>query len=249
MSDAEYVAAVRDAVFALYKVLLALDAADRGVPRDDEVVLSCLRDSYKKRQAAAKLVGSRLVEIARKQGAANPNTWGLSLRICLAGRGLGEPPVRFLPIQLWCARLEGLAERLSGPDSAAARPTGSVTTANPSPDTAGDTQAAILETDVAVDDRSGLLPSGGAVVEKAEATPDQSFTSPAPPPEGGWTPADGPAQWAKLFGVTVYTFKRWCKVGKIQHRKLSSKSYQVAVMEIPAKDQAKFRPAGLPPAK
>jgi hypothetical protein len=58
-----------------------------------------------------------------------------------------------------------------------------------------------------------------------------------------WTPSDGPKQWAKLFNFSTQTFKRRCAAGKIRHRKLSSKSYQIAIADIPAKHQSKFRNA------
>ena len=63
------------------------------------------------------------------------------------------------------------------------------------------------------------------------------------------TPADGPSQWAKLFGISVSTFMRRLKDGTIRHKKLSSKNYQIAITDLPAKHQAKFRNTGDQPAK
>ena len=68
----------------------------------------------------------------------------------------------------------------------------------------------------------------------------------ATPPKTGddgiaWTPAKGPAQWGKIFDMSSATFKRRCNEGKIRCKKLSPKSYQVAIDDLPAKHQAKFR--------
>lgn len=58
-----------------------------------------------------------------------------------------------------------------------------------------------------------------------------------------WTIADGPTQWAKLFGISPSTLKRRFKDGKIRHKELSAKSYQIAVDDLPAKHQDKYRNA------
>lgn len=70
-------------------------------------------------------------------------------------------------------------------------------------------------------------------------------TAPAKEETVGWTTADGPAQWAKLFGISPATLKRRLKEGSIRHRKLSPKSYQIAIDDLPAKHQAKFRDSPL----
>lgn len=56
-----------------------------------------------------------------------------------------------------------------------------------------------------------------------------------------WTPPDSPQVWAKLFRFSVRTLMRRFKEGRIRHRKLSSKSYQIAVADLPADHQRKFR--------
>jgi carbon storage regulator CsrA len=63
-----------------------------------------------------------------------------------------------------------------------------------------------------------------------------------------WTTADGPSQWGKVFGVSARTFLRRVKDGKIRAKKLSNKSYLVAIEDLPTKHQAKFRlPTGQNP--
>lgn len=67
--------------------------------------------------------------------------------------------------------------------------------------------------------------------------------SPRDPPAGvPLTTADSPTRWAKLFAVSVSTFKRRCGDGRIRCKKLSDRSYQVAIEDLPAKHQAKFQP-------
>jgi hypothetical protein len=70
-----------------------------------------------------------------------------------------------------------------------------------------------------------------------------------PATEIQWTTADGLSQWAKLFGFSVTTLKRRFKDGTIKHKKMSSKSYQIAVADLPAKHQSKFRNVGDQAAK
>jgi hypothetical protein len=57
------------------------------------------------------------------------------------------------------------------------------------------------------------------------------------------TTADGLTQWAKLFDISPTTLKRRFKDGLIRHKKLSAKSYQIAVDDLPAKHQDKYRNA------
>ncbi len=60
-----------------------------------------------------------------------------------------------------------------------------------------------------------------------------------------WTTPDLPSQWARLFRVSRSTFMRRLQEGSIRHKKLSSKSYQIAVADLPAMHREKFRnPAG-----
>jgi hypothetical protein len=70
-----------------------------------------------------------------------------------------------------------------------------------------------------------------------------------PPAEPEWTPADTLSRWAKLFGFSVDTLKRRFKDGLIRHKKLSTKSYQIAVDDVPAPHQTKFRNVRNPPPK
>ena len=69
------------------------------------------------------------------------------------------------------------------------------------------------------------------------------------PVEPEWTTSDSPQRWAKLFGFSVDTLKRRFKDGKIKHKKLTSKSYQIAVDDLPAVHQTKFRKPQIPTAK
>jgi hypothetical protein len=63
-----------------------------------------------------------------------------------------------------------------------------------------------------------------------------------------WTPADTPARWAKLFGFSVRTLNRRFKDGSIRPKKLSTKSYQIAIDDLPAMHQPKFRNVPTKPA-
>ena len=91
------------------------------------------------------------------------------------------------------------------------------------------------------------LPPPAIIVE----TPSNPL--PVAPTEAGesmeWTTPDGPTQWAKLYGFSPTTFKRRLPDGSIRHKKLSSKSYQIAIADLPAKHQARFRNADKPNPK
>lgn len=50
---------------------------------------------------------------------------------------------------------------------------------------------------------------------------------------GMWSKAESPTEWGSLFGITSRAFVNRCKEGTIRHKKLSSKSYQVHVDDIP----------------
>jgi hypothetical protein len=56
-----------------------------------------------------------------------------------------------------------------------------------------------------------------------------------------WTGTDSPARWAKKFGVSRATFVRHCKEGKIRNKRLSTKSYQIAVDDLPLIHQQPYR--------
>ncbi len=50
---------------------------------------------------------------------------------------------------------------------------------------------------------------------------------------GPWSKHNGPAQWAKWFGISHDTLMRRFKAGAIRHKKLSSKSYCIHVDDLP----------------
>jgi hypothetical protein len=59
---------------------------------------------------------------------------------------------------------------------------------------------------------------------------------PATPPAGTiWSEADTPSRWAKKFGFSTDTLMRRFKDGSIRHKKLSTKSYQIHVDDLPRK--------------
>jgi hypothetical protein len=64
-----------------------------------------------------------------------------------------------------------------------------------------------------------------------------------------WTTVDTLGRFAKLFGFSVDTLKRRFKDGSIRCKRLSSKSYQIAVDDLPAIHQPKYRNVQKPPAK
>ena len=52
---------------------------------------------------------------------------------------------------------------------------------------------------------------------------------------GPWSQADAPKCWGKVFGFSAATFIRRVKAGTIRAKKLSDKSYQVHLGDIPQK--------------
>ena len=48
-----------------------------------------------------------------------------------------------------------------------------------------------------------------------------------------WSKPDSPTRWAIVFDISAQTFKRRVKDGKIRAKKLSSKSYQIDIQDIP----------------
>jgi len=97
------------------------------------------------------------------------------------------------------------------------------------------------------DDRAAAaVPGDGANEHKADAG-QREPVAPAAKPE--WTPPNSPQHWAKLFDFSVDTLKRRFKDKTIRHKKLSSKSYQIAVDDLPAIHQSKFRNQQNPPIK
>jgi hypothetical protein len=62
------------------------------------------------------------------------------------------------------------------------------------------------------------------------------------------TRPDSPARWAKVFGFSKDTLMRRIQDGIIRCKKLSTKSYQIAIDDLPADQKEKFRnPAKHPP--
>ena len=49
-----------------------------------------------------------------------------------------------------------------------------------------------------------------------------------------WSKPDSPNKWAKVFKCSYNTFMTRLRDGKISHKKLSTKSYQIDMRELPA---------------
>jgi hypothetical protein len=120
----------------------------------------------------------------------------------------------------------------------------------------GGLEAEIMGTNAEVKSSEPLSeqdPSRAEQLPPAIIVETQSNPIPVAPTEAAesmeWTTPNGPTQWAKLFGISPTTFKRWLKDGSIRHKKLSTKSYQIAIADLPAKHQASFRNAGKPSPK
>jgi hypothetical protein len=58
--------------------------------------------------------------------------------------------------------------------------------------------------------------------------------SPKTGTDGPWSTPDSPSQWAKVFNVSRDTLMRRFRDGKIRHRRLTSKSYQIHVDDLPS---------------
>lgn len=63
------------------------------------------------------------------------------------------------------------------------------------------------------------------------------------PGPNGWSRANSPTYWGKVFGFSCATFKRRVDEKKIRANKLSTKNYQIAVDDIPADKRAQYLPA------
>ena len=57
------------------------------------------------------------------------------------------------------------------------------------------------------------------------------------------TNADSPSRWAKVFQCSWDTLKRRLKEGAIRHKKLSVKSYQIAIDDLPECEKSKHMPS------
>ena len=69
----------------------------------------------------------------------------------------------------------------------------------------------------------------GAVMRQSE----RRGATPSEPQGCTWSKPDSPSRWAKVFKVSPATFIRYVTNGTIHAQKLSSKSYQVALPDIP----------------
>jgi hypothetical protein len=63
-----------------------------------------------------------------------------------------------------------------------------------------------------------------------------------PPATLELTTADSVSRRAKVFGVSRNTMARMLSDRKVRHKRLSAKSYQIAIADLPAKEQEKHRP-------
>jgi hypothetical protein len=76
--------------------------------------------------------------------------------------------------------------------------------------------------------------------------PRKKPTAPASLPaksnqDGPWSEPDTPTRWAKRFKVKPKTFKRYVTNGKIRAKKLSDRSYQVNLADLPQSHLAQER--------
>jgi hypothetical protein len=58
----------------------------------------------------------------------------------------------------------------------------------------------------------------------------------------GWSKADSPSRWEKVFDCSWKTLARRIQDGKIRCLRLSTKSYKIAIDDIPPPHQAKYLP-------
>jgi hypothetical protein len=78
--------------------------------------------------------------------------------------------------------------------------------------------------------RFARKPIGDSAVRNHLRRLDQTKTASS---DGPWSTPDTPSRLAERFQVTAPTFKRWVKTGKIRAKKLSDRSYQVHVGDLP----------------
>jgi hypothetical protein len=81
-------------------------------------------------------------------------------------------------------------------------------------------------------DRVPLLRQALAAL-KTPSAPDALPAAPAAS-DGPWSKPDSPKRWGKAFGFSSDTFIRRCQDGSIRHKKLSDRSYQVHVDDLPS---------------
>jgi hypothetical protein len=124
MSDATYVAAVRDAFLAIIVSSRSVGSFEKP-PNDYEAFRTCVDEHIRNLHATAKLIGQRLVEIARKHGMPDAESWGEPLRTLLVNGAEARPAIPPMLVRGWFERLHHLAlllEFLSNPGPAASGP-------------------------------------------------------------------------------------------------------------------------------
>ncbi len=98
------------------------------------------------------------------------------------------------------------------------------TVANTPPDIALEAARLFLSTRDIYDSEFSRMSLAEVADELRKATEEE---------EGPWSKADYPKQWAKKFGVTLNTFNSIVAGGKIRVKKLTSKSIQIHVDDVP----------------
>jgi hypothetical protein len=61
----------------------------------------------------------------------------------------------------------------------------------------------------------------------------QEQATPPAADDGPWSKPDTPSRWARVFKVSSRTFIRWVKAERIHAKKLSDRSYQVRLTDLP----------------
>jgi len=83
-----------------------------------------------------------------------------------------------------------------------------------------------------------LMPESESIDARSDGSGDLQKLAPQQPAEsasdGPWSKPDSPKRWAKLFNLSWDTLKRRFDDGTIRHKKLSSKSYQIHVDDLPS---------------
>jgi hypothetical protein len=83
-------------------------------------------------------------------------------------------------------------------------------------------------------DTASTTNSAGAALADDKQPVRQFDANPPEEPPGGWSIPNSPKRWAKIYGVSTSTIKRYFASQRICNRQLSSKSYKVAVKDLPA---------------
>lgn len=82
-----------------------------------------------------------------------------------------------------------------------------------------------------VDEIENLL--AGEALRLSHSREPRTDKRAATPGQGPWSTPDSPSRWAKRFKCSVDTFQRWADEGTIRVRKLSDRSYQLHVDDVP----------------